>query len=220
MGKWRAPHPAKKSVTIMCPCGGTFETQQWRINQGKGKYCSRTCYSINTRNADGVEVDGIWFSRSGGNEYYWAKVEGASRSLHKHIWESSNGTTPRGYQIHHIDGNPANNKIGNLECILASDHARMHLAERIANGTLDAVKSLELAREAAKVWHKSPEGRDWHRRNALEHPATRETEEYVCSICGSKYERAKREYMRHNCSPACYQKQLRRERKGIQHNHG
>lgn len=37
--------------------------------------------------------------------------------LHRAVWEFFNGLIPEGFIIHHIDGNPDNNDILNLECI-------------------------------------------------------------------------------------------------------
>lgn len=30
-------------VWVTCPCGGEFETRAWRLETGRGKYCSRKC---------------------------------------------------------------------------------------------------------------------------------------------------------------------------------
>ena len=88
MGRWSKPHPARKWVEATCKyCGAAFETPQWKINQGKGKYCCKTCYQ---------------------------------------------------------------------------------LGSRVADGSLDVEASLALAREAAKKWHASDEGREWHRQHAYD----------------------------------------------------
>lgn len=44
MGKWAKPHPRKKTTIQTClQCGLAFEVPQWKVNQGKGKYCSKDC---------------------------------------------------------------------------------------------------------------------------------------------------------------------------------
>lgn len=39
-------------------------------------------------------------------------------------------TLPRGFVVHHIDGNPLNNSISNLALLTASAHTRLHARER------------------------------------------------------------------------------------------
>lgn len=46
-------------------------------------------------------------------------------SLHHYVWEKYNGPRPKGYDIHHRDGNKRNNDISNLECITHSEHATL-----------------------------------------------------------------------------------------------
>jgi hypothetical protein len=48
---------------------------------------------------------------------------------YRKIYENHYGKIPKGYHIHHIDGNPFNNHISNLECISAEDHAKIHKNE-------------------------------------------------------------------------------------------
>ena len=148
-------------------CGAAFETPAWRVAQGKGKFCGRSCYHKHSRNEDGLEIDGLWFARSGKNAYYWHKrADKRTVSLHKYVWEKHNGPVPAGYVVHHIDHDTRNNEIGNLELVNGTEHSRYHLQKRIDEGTIDVTASLGKAREAAKHWHRSPEGREWHRQHA------------------------------------------------------
>ena len=211
MGKWSVAHPRKVVVDCSCAvCGKSFSTPGWRAAQGKGKYCSQACRALGIRADSGVTVDGRWFSRTGRNKYFWCKQDGKSISLHRYVWEKHNGPIPEGHAIHHVDGDPGNNAIENLECLPRGDHQRAHMRERHARGEL---KITAAARDAAAAWHKSDEGREWHRAHA---PKSAARADYVCAVCGTTYRRIKREYKRNNCSPACYQKQLRRERRGLQ----
>lgn len=156
-----------KDVLVVCKtCKETFSTKQWKLNQGKGLYCSKQCKFIGTRK-EGILVDGLWFGKSGKNKYYWYKAtNGTSRSLHKHTWEKFNGPVPCGFEVHHKDSNSANNSISNLEILESAEHSRMHLLKRISDGTLNNETNLLKAREAAKIWHKSIEGRAWHKGHA------------------------------------------------------
>lgn len=54
-------------------------------------------------------------------------------------------------------------------------------------GSSGAKKALDKAQKAAPEWHKSDEGRAWHRDNAKKSWAKREPEEAVCTVCGKKY---------------------------------
>ena len=38
------------------------------------------------------------------------------KRLHRAVWEYFHGPIPKGYHIHHMDGNRANNNIENLAC--------------------------------------------------------------------------------------------------------
>ncbi len=49
-----------------------------------------------------------------------------SGNVHRKIWKKHNGDIPKGYHIHHIDGNPYNNDITNLICLPPSEHAEIH----------------------------------------------------------------------------------------------
>jgi hypothetical protein len=44
------------------------------------------------------------------------------------IWQRVNGQIPKGFHIHHIDGDHTNNAIENLQCISAVEHMKYHHA--------------------------------------------------------------------------------------------
>jgi len=50
----------------------------------------------------------------------------------RYIWEKHNGKIPKGYVIHHIDGNPINDEPSNLKAMLPKDHISMHMKEYCA----------------------------------------------------------------------------------------
>lgn len=47
--------------------------------------------------------------------------------IHRDVYRYYCGNIPRGYVIHHIDSNPANNSIDNLQLMEASEHNRLHM---------------------------------------------------------------------------------------------
>lgn len=55
---------------------------------------------------------------------YYAKTFGNRYFLHRAVWESVHGKIPKGYDLHHIDHDRANNAIENLELYTKSEHAR------------------------------------------------------------------------------------------------
>src|SRR3954470_16664348 len=82
-----------------------------------------------------------------------------SRRLHRAVWEHHHGPVPAGYHVHHVDEDRANNGPGNLALLPGSKHLSHHTIKReMWFGTK--------ARAAAAEWHRSDEGRVWHREHA------------------------------------------------------
>lgn len=77
-----------------------------------------------------------------------AKVSGGL--LHRAVWEASNCAIPEGYEIHHVNGNRADNRLKNLQCMLISEHRSMHCSE-------------PSKMEKMAAWHRSKEGHEWHK---------------------------------------------------------
>lgn len=93
-----------------------------------------------------------YFQRSGGDSY------------HRAIWRYYNGPIPDGCDIHHKDGDWNNNDISNLECLPKHEHYKKHQQYTSQfNKRSDQLDHLESIRGKAAEWHKSDEGREWHR---------------------------------------------------------
>lgn len=45
---------------------------------------------------------------------------------HRHIWENNYGKIPKGYQIHHINGDKLDNRIENLKLMKTGEHTKLH----------------------------------------------------------------------------------------------
>lgn len=60
------------------------------------------------------------------NPYLGLTINNKTKLIHRIIWECVNGEIPKGYDIHHIDGNTMNNSIYNLQIINAFTHNSMH----------------------------------------------------------------------------------------------
>lgn len=110
-----------------------------------------------------VEWNGVLWrrypeSKNQSQRKYFKRI---TKFLHRAVWESVHGDIPKGFHIHHIDGDTRNNAIENLECINPKDHASRHTwsAERKEQ----QARFLSSIRELAKPWHSSDEGRAKHR---------------------------------------------------------
>lgn len=91
-----------------------------------------------------IMYDGKKWTVSKTTGYYRSTTDRHTHtSLHRYIWEKHNGKIQDGFDIHHIDNNKTNNNINNLECLLKSEHTRLHSPhhnqyknnETIKNGT-------------------------------------------------------------------------------------
>lgn len=80
----------------------------WDINIKEG--------TINTKNNSNGRINNNGYIQVGHN----------GETLHRIIWKCVNGEIPEGYDIHHIDGNPLNNSIYNLELIEHKEHISKH----------------------------------------------------------------------------------------------
>lgn len=141
--------------------------------------------------------NGILYTRWEGERRYFVclskhgKLQRGNRYLHRAVWEYHYGPIPIGkkYHVHHKDGNRANNQIENLELLTCLDHIRHHYRQDPEAWIELRKGGLIAAREAAKEWHRSEEGRAWHlahyqktaeRLHARDVPCT-------CVICGKDY---------------------------------
>lgn len=108
--------------------------------------------------------------------------------LHQEIWKDANGPIPAGYEIHHKDHNPLNNALDNLELITVADH-RAHHDKGYTEEELRILRlRLEHARVSASNWHKSEEGREWHRELAHLANEARYLVTITCQQCGKSFE--------------------------------
>jgi hypothetical protein len=115
--------------------------------------------------------------------------------LHRDVWESIHGKIPEGHHIHHMDENPLNNEIENLECVSAHDHmSRKHTktAEWHASEKFKAMWAE--TRKKAAMFHA----------NLRENPV-----EKTCQGCGKKYTTVNfkiSKYCSNKCVVAAYKK--------------
>lgn len=145
-------------------------------------------------NRDLACVDGYKFRRDKKTGYFLSskRINGKRKRLHVYIWEKENGTVPKGFHVHHVDEDKYNNELNNLMLIEGVEHVKKHSEEYTPERIESAKKNLiEKAVPKSKEWHRSKEGREWHKKNGVEAYAKREKKEYVCSYCGKPFETTK-----------------------------
>ena len=68
-----------------------------------------------------------------GDNRYLATTDRSTRTIcyiHRACWEAYWGMIPKGYVVHHVDGDKLNNEIENLQCMTRSEHSSYHHTER------------------------------------------------------------------------------------------
>lgn len=136
-----------------------------------------------------IEFDGIRFypDRNG----YWLGARKDTKKpvrLHIYVWEHYNGPVPKGYHVHHIDHNPDNNEIENLQ--LLSEHEHLCLHAGLQRKAIIRENLLKYALPAAAAWHGSEEGRKWHSVHGkrVAEKTTSDLVTKVCQVCGKEYQ--------------------------------
>lgn len=150
------------------------------------------------------EFNGINFYQTNPNDYFRHVVGNTSILMHRYVWEYYNCPIPKGYHIHHRDGNKANNDISNLELIKGTEHVKLH--GRLLTDEEREWRRQNVVKNAvpkAVEWHKSETGSEWHKEHIR---AQREKglfkKSLVCDNCGLQYVGEPKKP--HNfCSNAC-----------------
>jgi uncharacterized C2H2 Zn-finger protein len=148
--------------------------------------------------------NGYKFTRDEKTGYYLSscKINGKRRRLHTYVWESIHGEIPEGFHVHHIDTDKNNNDESNLELEIPFNHLSLHgkMADK------EAIERFQRSGiEASKEWHRSSEGKEFHRKIAIESWKTRGEHEYKCTNCEKQF-RTKKIYTEKSnffCSGGC-----------------
>jgi hypothetical protein len=129
---------------------------------------------------------------------------GRRTRLHRFVFEREVGPIPAGMFVHHIDGDKENNAPDNLALMTQSEHAAHHAA-LWTDEHLEVMRRVvvECAQPAAKAWHGSKAGREWHRQHAMKHSKVFESVERVCEYCGREYTAKNAITANRFCSNAC-----------------
>lgn len=74
-----------------------------------------------------------------GHRRYWDPRSGRYRLDHVMVWEYHNGPVPEGFEIHHINCDPLDNRLENLKPVTRSEHLLIHSAIRRAESVKEAI---------------------------------------------------------------------------------
>ena len=129
--------------------------------------------------------------------------------MHRYVWECENNKqVPKGFHVHHVNGNCTDNRIENLELIEAFKHLSNHAKKRFKENKEWADKFIKCGQEAAKVWHGSEDGIKWHKEHAKKMGFGNLTFGQVkCELC--KEEFTAKVFKQKYCSKKCKAKSRR-----------
>jgi hypothetical protein len=126
----RVNKPKTGSNFICIACGSEYYVPAYRIKLGKSKYCSRSCLA-KVHLAQYPEQYGFKKLNKPKHTYKSIKVDGKWVRLHRHIMEQHLGRKLEKWEhVHHINDDPSDNRIDNLQVLSNTDHQRVEHAFR------------------------------------------------------------------------------------------
>jgi len=135
--------------------------------------------------------------------YFKADFLKGGEYMHRAVWMHHYGSIPSGFSIHHRNEDKSDNSIENLELLPNSAHASMHAKDRYEKDPVKYLVGIEAAREAARKWHGSPAGLEWHKTHGKETWVGRESVEYSCAYCSKMFTRLVGANKKGFCSMSC-----------------
>lgn len=136
------------------------------------------------------------------------------KRLHRKVWKDAFGEIPKGFHVHHKDGDRYNNRLSNLVLVEGKEHSKIHAnsESRKENGR----KAIKLAIEKAPEWHRSEEEFEWHSKHAKQVWENKQPHTFICDMCGKEFKSMTMTMSgRHFCHPNCKAKHFRLRRKGL-----
>lgn len=135
------------------------------------------------------EFNGIRFYQTEDTDYFRHSVKGTTILMHRYVWEFYNCKIPKGYHVHHIDGDKSNNDISNLQLMKGTEHWELHgkiLTEEEREWRRQNI--IKNAVPKATEWHKSDEGKAWHKAQYERvKDALHRRDEHICQQCGKSF---------------------------------
>lgn len=119
--------------------------------------------------------------------------------LHRDVWEFFKGEIPAGNQIHHVDFNPGNNDISNLQSLTPAIHRKIHNGTPLIARKCPACGKIFFVKETSnQICCSIPCANKIKPRRPVSPPV-----EKICPCCGKKfsvpYDLRKQKF----CSKAC-----------------
>lgn len=153
-----------------------------------------------------IVYNGVRYLKHPKQKYYYCSPTIAakqySRCLHRQMWFDAHGEIPKGYQLHHINGDAFDNRLENFELVERVAHITMHMKERVAKNPEWFSEFQKKGIKVAPEWHKSPEGIEWHRQHAIKCGfGDRTYGEANCDHCNKQY--TKQNTFNRFCSNNC-----------------
>lgn len=167
-----------------------------------------------------VEIIDDTHQRFNGKTYFRNKrgwFQSTYSTIHRDVWKYHNGDIPKGYDIHHIDGDKANNQIENLQCLTRKEHRKLHgkpaTVERQftcvdcgTEFTSKAVKALRCPDCRKKRERERARAADARKRAERPPKPPKLPRVRQCVVCGKTFELKLRESLSHGrktCSDEC-----------------
>jgi hypothetical protein len=151
---------------------------------------------------------GKQYSLYNGEKYF----SRGNKRLHTEVWKFHKGEIPKDYHVHHVDGNQNNNEISNLNLVHKTLHQRFEAKKRFKNNPEFAKSFHAKGIEAAKEWHKSKQGIEWHKKNGKECWINKPFTDKICEQCGKDY-KTRHSGISKYCHQNCKATALRARRK-------
>jgi hypothetical protein len=161
--------------------------------------------------AEHVEFQGVTYHRYPDSPHPHARryfispsKKATDRLLHRAIWMAAHGPIPPKHHIHHIDYNPLNNDLSNLQCLPHGEHSRMHIkiTHDLRECTCEVCEKVFTAKAPAK--HCSS-----HCTYMAAKARPTNLEPRICETCGEPFDGYKYYDTRH-CSARCAARRDRR----------
>jgi hypothetical protein len=130
-GKTRAEKRKNGKILSCFVCSNEFYVPKHRMDTAK--YCSRRCTSLaNPENTKKAREASPLMRRAGKShqkKYVVIKVGGRQIREHRHVMQMHLGRNLRSDEhVHHINGDPTDNRIENLMVLTNSEHQKLELS--------------------------------------------------------------------------------------------
>lgn len=107
---------------------------------------------------------------------------------HRDIWEFHNGPIPDGMIVHHIDENPSNNNISNLQIMTQAEHNKLHAETRSDEYVRRNKEVMDKIRPLTNAWRRSEVGQKWYSEHGKRIFRNREERTCICLACNEQYQ--------------------------------